>query len=112
MPSLQLKETLTLVKLIESTGVAALAVHGRIKEERPRNPVHIDAIKEIANALTIPVIAKYFLIRISIPVVIKDPSPIPSIVSSLQINTHELRNLKWNKQHMYTICLSPIMKLL
>ncbi|XP_078688741.1 tRNA-dihydrouridine(20) synthase [NAD(P)+]-like [Branchiostoma floridae x Branchiostoma belcheri] len=53
----KLEDTLSLVKLIESTGVAAVAVHGRYKEERPRHPVHPDAIKAIAETVSIPVIA-------------------------------------------------------
>jgi len=44
--------------MIESTGVAALAVHGRYKVERPRHPVHTDVIKAITETVSIPVIAK------------------------------------------------------
>ena len=54
----QLEDTLTLVKLIESAGVRALAVHGRIKEERPRHPNRNDVIRRIAETVSIPVIAK------------------------------------------------------
>ncbi|XP_078607948.1 tRNA-dihydrouridine(20) synthase [NAD(P)+]-like [Branchiostoma floridae x Branchiostoma japonicum] len=53
----KLEDTLSLVQLIESTGVAAVAVHGRFKEERPRHPVHADVIKAITQAVSIPVIA-------------------------------------------------------
>jgi tRNA-dihydrouridine synthase 2 len=56
--SLQLEDTLKLVKLIERTGVAALAVHGRLKEERPRHSNHDDVIRQIVD-ISIPVIAKY-----------------------------------------------------
>lgn len=52
-----MEETLNLVKIIESTGVAALAVHGRLKEERPRHTLHCDDIKTIAEHVSIPVIA-------------------------------------------------------
>ncbi|XP_069072342.1 tRNA-dihydrouridine(20) synthase [NAD(P)+]-like isoform X1 [Pleurodeles waltl] len=52
-----LEETLALVKRIERTGVAAIAVHGRKKEERPQHPVHCDVIKAISEAVSIPVIA-------------------------------------------------------
>ena len=52
-----LEETLDLVKMIESTGVAALGVHGRTREERSRNPNHNDVIKAVAETLSIPVIA-------------------------------------------------------
>jgi len=53
-----LEKTIELVRLIESTGVAALAVHGRLKEERPRHPVRSDLIRAIAESVSIPVIAK------------------------------------------------------
>lgn len=52
-----LPETLQLCKMIEQCGVAALCVHGRTRQERPRHPNHNDVIREIAKALTIPVIA-------------------------------------------------------
>ncbi|CAL4063223.1 unnamed protein product, partial [Meganyctiphanes norvegica] len=52
-----LEETLKLARLIEQCGVAALAVHGRTKEERPNSPNHNDVIREIAKNLSIPVIA-------------------------------------------------------
>uniref|UniRef100_A0A8C6TWJ9 Dihydrouridine synthase 2 n=1 Tax=Neogobius melanostomus TaxID=47308 RepID=A0A8C6TWJ9_9GOBI len=55
LPSLE--DTISLVKRIEKTGVAAIAVHGRFKEERPRHPVHCDYIQAVANAVSIPVIA-------------------------------------------------------
>ncbi|XP_048461636.1 tRNA-dihydrouridine(20) synthase [NAD(P)+]-like isoform X2 [Rhincodon typus] len=54
LPSLE--DTINLVKRIEKTGVAAVAVHGR-KEERPQHPVHCDVIKAISEAVSIPVIA-------------------------------------------------------
>ncbi|XP_061780836.1 tRNA-dihydrouridine(20) synthase [NAD(P)+]-like [Nerophis lumbriciformis] len=55
LPSME--ETLSLVRQIEKTGVAAIAVHGRFKEERPRHPVHCDYIHAVARAVSIPVIA-------------------------------------------------------
>ncbi|XP_033626350.1 tRNA-dihydrouridine(20) synthase [NAD(P)+]-like [Asterias rubens] len=55
LPSIE--DTLALAHTIESTGVAALAVHGRTKRERPQHPVNCDMIKTISEALTIPVIA-------------------------------------------------------
>uniref|UniRef100_A0A2D4MUT3 DRBM domain-containing protein n=1 Tax=Micrurus spixii TaxID=129469 RepID=A0A2D4MUT3_9SAUR len=51
------EKTLRLVKRIEQAGVAAIAVHGRKKEERPQHPVHCDVIKAISMAVSIPVIA-------------------------------------------------------
>ncbi|KAM4573811.1 tRNA-dihydrouridine(20) synthase [NAD(P)+]-like isoform 2-T3 [Odontesthes bonariensis] len=55
LPSL--KETVQLVQKIEKTGVAAVAVHGRFKEERPRHPVHCDYIQAIVQAVSVPIIA-------------------------------------------------------
>uniref|UniRef100_A0A8C9XZH6 Dihydrouridine synthase 2 n=1 Tax=Sander lucioperca TaxID=283035 RepID=A0A8C9XZH6_SANLU len=55
LPSLE--ETLALVRRIEKTGVAAVAVHGRLKDERPRHPLHCDYIQAVARAVSIPVIA-------------------------------------------------------
>ncbi|XP_063588165.1 tRNA-dihydrouridine(20) synthase [NAD(P)+]-like [Penaeus indicus] len=52
-----MEDTLALCRTIEQCGVAALAVHGRTKEERPNHPNHNDQIREIAKALSIPVIA-------------------------------------------------------
>ncbi|KAM6065396.1 tRNA-dihydrouridine(20) synthase [NAD(P)+]-like isoform 1-T1 [Theristicus caerulescens] len=53
----QVDDTVNLVKRIEKTGIAAIAVHGRKKEERPQHPVHCDVIKAISEAVSIPVIA-------------------------------------------------------
>ncbi|XP_054888235.1 tRNA-dihydrouridine(20) synthase [NAD(P)+]-like [Poeciliopsis prolifica] len=55
LPSVE--ETVSLVQRIEKTGVAAVAVHGRFKDERPRHPVHCDYIQAVAQAVSIPVIA-------------------------------------------------------
>ncbi|XP_039359891.1 tRNA-dihydrouridine(20) synthase [NAD(P)+]-like isoform X1 [Mauremys reevesii] len=55
LPSLE--DTISLVKRIEKTGVAAIAVHGRKKEERPQHPVHCEVIKAISEAVSVPVIA-------------------------------------------------------
>ncbi|TKC51817.1 hypothetical protein EI555_000089 [Monodon monoceros] len=55
LPSLE--DTLSLVKRIERTGIAAIAVHGRKREERPQHPVSCEAIKAVAETLSIPVIA-------------------------------------------------------
>ncbi|KAM7058209.1 tRNA-dihydrouridine(20) synthase [NAD(P)+]-like isoform 5-T5 [Molossus nigricans] len=55
LPSLE--DTLSLVKRIERTGIAAIAVHGRKREERPQHPVNCETIKAIAETLSIPVIA-------------------------------------------------------
>ncbi|CAI9720034.1 tRNA-dihydrouridine20 synthase NADP+-like [Octopus vulgaris] len=55
LPSLE--DTLNLVKLIESTGVVAIAIHARTQSERPRHPNRNDYIKKISESLKIPVIA-------------------------------------------------------
>lgn len=52
-----IEETLDLAKIIEKTGVSALIVHGRTKEERPRHNNRNDFIRKIAETLSIPVIA-------------------------------------------------------
>uniref|UniRef100_A0A182PVR9 DRBM domain-containing protein n=1 Tax=Anopheles epiroticus TaxID=199890 RepID=A0A182PVR9_9DIPT len=52
-----LHETVELAKVLQSTGIKAIGVHGRTKTERPRDPVNEDAIARVANALHIPVIA-------------------------------------------------------
>ncbi|KAG0207222.1 tRNA-dihydrouridine(20) synthase [NAD(P)+]-like [Mortierella sp. GBA30] len=51
------ERTLKLVKMIEATGIVALAVHCRYRDERPREPGHWDRFKEIVEAVSIPVIA-------------------------------------------------------
>ena len=53
-----IEETINLCKMIESCGVAALAVHGRTKDERPQHPNNNSAIKRITEQLKIPVLAK------------------------------------------------------
>ena len=45
--------------MAQDCGIAAIAVHGRTKEERPQHPNNNSAIKRITQELTLPVIAKY-----------------------------------------------------
>lgn len=52
-----LEDTLALAQLIEKCGVSAIGVHGRRKEERRGDRNRIEEIREVARALTIPVIA-------------------------------------------------------
>lgn len=52
-----LDDTIKLVKEFEALGIAAIAVHGRKKNERQHHPVNTDAIRQIAESLRIPVIA-------------------------------------------------------
>jgi len=52
-----LEDTICLCKMIEECGVAAIAVHGRTKDERPQHSNRNHFLKEIAQYLKIPVIA-------------------------------------------------------
>lgn len=52
-----LEDTIEFCKMVEKCGVAAIAIHGRTKEERPNHPNHNDMIRAISSVLTIPVIA-------------------------------------------------------
>lgn len=51
-------ETLKLVKNLASSGISALAVHGRTKTERPQHLNRNSTIRKIAESLDIPVIGK------------------------------------------------------
>lgn len=53
-----IEDTLDLVQQLESTGIAAIAVHGRTRTERRQHPNRNDTIKKIAESVKIPVIAK------------------------------------------------------
>jgi tRNA-dihydrouridine synthase 2 len=53
-----LESTVELCKKLASCGIAAIAVHGRTKEERPRHANHNDFIRAVAQSVNIPVIAK------------------------------------------------------
>lgn len=53
----EMQDTLALCRRIEKTGIAAIAIHGRTKEERPRHDNRNDLIRAVAQELTIPVIA-------------------------------------------------------
>lgn len=55
LPSLE--DTVSLARLIESTRVDALCVHGRTKIERPGDRNRSDYISAIVDALNIPVVA-------------------------------------------------------
>ena len=54
----QTEDCIELVKMIEKTGVSAIAIHGRTKNERPQNPNRDHVIKAIAEAVKVPIIAK------------------------------------------------------
>lgn len=52
------EKTLEVVKKLESTGIRAIAIHGRTRDERPQHAVHADIIRYVAERISIPVIAK------------------------------------------------------
>lgn len=52
-----MEETIDLVKSIEMMGVKAIAVHGRYIPQRPRQPAHMSLIKQLAEIVSIPMIA-------------------------------------------------------
>ena len=54
--------------MIESTGVSALGIHGRLTEERPRHQNRNSTIKKLAEILTIPVIAKLVEIKLKMDI--------------------------------------------
>lgn len=53
----KLEDTIELVKMIESCGVSAIAVHGRTKDQRPNHDNNNDCLREISRSVSIPVIA-------------------------------------------------------
>ncbi|XP_021958136.1 tRNA-dihydrouridine(20a/20b) synthase [NAD(P)+]-like isoform X1 [Folsomia candida] len=53
---LDMARTVDLARQLEATGISFLTVHGRTKAER-NEPVHLDYIKAIVDAVDIPVIA-------------------------------------------------------
>lgn len=50
--------TVALCRRLEATGISAIAVHGRTRDERPQHSNRDDVIRAVAEALIIPVIAK------------------------------------------------------
>lgn len=52
-----IEDTLSLCRMLESTGIQALAVHCRTRDERPTDAGHWDVFKAIVDAVSIPVIA-------------------------------------------------------
>ncbi|KAK9767041.1 tRNA-dihydrouridine synthase 2 [Basidiobolus ranarum] len=51
------EDTIEFVKLVASTGIKAIGVHCRTKDERPKEPGHWDYFTDIVKAVDIPVIA-------------------------------------------------------
>lgn len=54
LPDLQ--DTIELVKRLASTGISAIGIHARTRDERPRHNPHPEVIKEVAKHIDIPVI--------------------------------------------------------
>lgn len=54
-------DTIKLCRRLQETGIAAIAIHGRTRDERPQHPNRNHYLKQVAAALDIPVIAKYVL---------------------------------------------------
>lgn len=52
------EETIDLCRLLVDTGIAAIAIHGRTKDERPQHANRNHILKQVAEALDVPVIAK------------------------------------------------------
>merc|ERR1711973_1059544 len=52
-----IEETVNFAKRMETTGISALAIHGRFKTDRSRFPVKEEYIQAVAEALSIPVLA-------------------------------------------------------
>mmetsp|Transcript_155558 Transcript_155558/g.270647 ORF Transcript_155558/g.270647 Transcript_155558/m.270647 type:complete len:441 (-) Transcript_155558:38-1360(-) len=55
LPSLE--KTRDFMRLVEQCGIAALALHMRTRDERPRDPAHWRDITQLCDAVRIPVIA-------------------------------------------------------
>ncbi|KAJ0181816.1 hypothetical protein K1T71_002538 [Dendrolimus kikuchii] len=50
-------ETLTVVQKLITSGIKAIGIHGRTRNERPQHPVHTDIIQYVSDRVSIPVIA-------------------------------------------------------
>lgn len=53
-----INDTVAVCQRLEKTGIAAIGVHGRTKDERPQHANRNHYIRAVASALKIPVIAK------------------------------------------------------
>lgn len=55
-----LPDTLDTIKLVQrfaATGIAAIGIHARTRDERPQNRPHPDVVRAVASAVDIPIIA-------------------------------------------------------
>lgn len=57
----EIEATVEVCKTLADTGIAAIGVHGRTRDERPQHGNRNHYIRAVAEALSIPVIAKYVI---------------------------------------------------
>ncbi|KAI9297295.1 FMN-linked oxidoreductase [Neoconidiobolus thromboides FSU 785] len=75
------EETLNLIKRIEKTGVHAIAVHCRTRDERPAQPAHWEELKYIVDQVkSIPIIANGDLFRPEDIVKVKEQTGVSSVM--------------------------------
>lgn len=52
-----MKSTIDMCRMLEATGITFLTVHGRTAAEKTNVPVHKEALREIKQSLSIPMVA-------------------------------------------------------
>ncbi|XP_017007273.2 tRNA-dihydrouridine(20) synthase [NAD(P)+]-like [Drosophila takahashii] len=50
-------QTIDLVQQLAATGIAAIGIHARTRDERPQHPAHPEVLRAVAQAVDIPIIA-------------------------------------------------------
>ncbi|KAH8356501.1 hypothetical protein KR084_003055 [Drosophila pseudotakahashii] len=50
-------QTIDLVQKLAATGIAAIGIHARTRDERPQHPAHPEVLRAVAQAVDIPIIA-------------------------------------------------------
>ncbi|CAG8477677.1 11303_t:CDS:10 [Diversispora eburnea] len=87
------EKTIELCKMIESTGVSAITVHCRTRDERPKDPGHWDIFKDIVENTSIPIIANGDVFQRSDIDKLKEMSNVSSIMiaRAAQINVSIFR---------------------
>ncbi|CAG8657258.1 13354_t:CDS:10 [Gigaspora rosea] len=75
------EKTIEICKMIESTGVKAIAIHCRTRDERPKDPGHWDIFNDIVeNIKSIPIIANGDVFQRSDIIRLKELSNVSSIM--------------------------------